>query len=166
MSQQHEPPPGGPVAALARGLALAGGAVLVAAALLTTTSVLLRWATSQPVRGDFELVSIGAGLAVMGFLAHGTLMRTNILVDSFTQWLPARLLGWIDAFWMLVWAGCCALLAERMAVGAAETLASGTRTIGLLALPYWWAIGLGALCFAATALAGLSWLRRLLRAES
>jgi TRAP-type C4-dicarboxylate transport system permease small subunit len=167
MSHQHEEhPPGGPVATLARGLALAGGAVLVAAALLATVSVLLRWATSQPIRGDFELVSIGAGLAVMGFLAHGTLMRANILVDSFTLWLPPRLRAWIDAFWMLVWAGCCALLAERMVVGAMETLASGTRTMGLLALPYWWAIGLGALCFAATGLVGLTWTLRLLRARS
>jgi TRAP-type C4-dicarboxylate transport system permease small subunit len=163
---EHQPPPRGPVATLARVLALAGGAVLMATALLTTTSVLLRWITDQPIRGDFELVSIGGGLAVMGFLAYGTLMRANILVDSFTTWLPARLLRWIDAFWMLVWAGCCALLAERVAVGAAETLASGTRTIGLLALPYWWAIGIGALCFAATALAALLWTWRLPRAGS
>jgi TRAP-type C4-dicarboxylate transport system permease small subunit len=163
---EHQPPPRGPVATLARVLALAGGAVLVTAALLTTTSVLLRWITDQPIRGDFELVSIGGGLAVMGFLAYGTLMRANILVDSFTTWLPARLLRWIDAFWMLVWAGCCAVLAERIAVGAAETLASGTRTIGLLALPYWWAIGIGALCFAATALAALFWAWRLPRAGS
>jgi TRAP-type C4-dicarboxylate transport system permease small subunit len=163
MSDHGEEPPGGAVGLLARALALAGGAVLIAAALLTTVSVLLRWATSQPIRGDFEMVSIGGGLAVMGFLAYGTLMRANILVDSFTGWLPTRARQAIDAVWMLVWVGCCALLAERMTVGALETLASGTRTIGLLALPYWWAIGICAFCFAATGLAGLPWVLRLLR---
>ena len=83
-------PPRGPVARLATGLALAGGATLLATALLTTYSVVQRWITRQPVPGDFELVSLGAGLSVMGFLAYGTLMRSNILVDSFSSWLPRR----------------------------------------------------------------------------
>jgi TRAP-type C4-dicarboxylate transport system permease small subunit len=125
--------------------------------------VLLRWTTSQPLRGDFEIVSIAAGVGVLGFLAYGTLARSNILVDSFTGWLPGRLNGVIDAFWMLVWAAFALWLAERMAIGAFENWRSGTRTIGLAALPFWWAIGFGALSFAATALAALWWLPRLIR---
>ena len=61
----------GIVSRIAAALALAGGLVLLATATLTTLSVLLRWATSQPVKGDFELVSLGSGLAVLGFLAWG-----------------------------------------------------------------------------------------------
>ena len=38
-----------------------------------------------------------------------------------------------------------------------------TATIGLLAIPYWWAVGIGALCFAVTALVALWWLPRLLQ---
>ncbi len=145
-------------------VALAGGAVLLASAGLTTVSVLLRWLTSQPVKGDFELVSIGSGLAVLGFLAWGTHRGANILVDSFTTWLPARMNGALDAFWSLVWAAAALLVAERMARGALDTLASGTRTIGLLALPYWWAVGIGAGCFALTGLAALLAVPRLLKA--
>jgi TRAP-type C4-dicarboxylate transport system permease small subunit len=152
-------PPSGPVALLARAL---GGAALLVAGCVTTVSVLLRWTTNHPIRGDFEIVSIAAGIGVLGFLAYGTLMRTNILVDSFTTWLPARVTGALDAFWMLVWVAVAAWLAERMLIGTLDTWRSGTRTIGLLAIPYWWAIGIGALCFAATALAGLCWLPRLL----
>jgi TRAP-type C4-dicarboxylate transport system permease small subunit len=159
-------PPRGPVATLAGLLAFAGGVTLLGVAFLTTTSVLLRWLAGGPIRGDFELVSLGSGLAVLGFLAYGTLMRTNILVDTFTTWLPRRLNHLVDAFWMLAWAGCMALLAERMAVGAAEALASGTRTIGLLGVPIWWAIGLGALCFAATAAAAAYWVARFLRGDA
>lgn len=163
MSEAAEPaPPRGPVARLALGLALAGGAVLLAVAGLTTLSVLRRWLTNQPVPGDFELVSLGAGLSVMGFLAYGSLVRANILVDSLTTWLPGRVTRRIDAAWTLVWAIVAAVLAERLLVGARETLASGTVTM-VLGLSTWWAIGIGALCFAATALVALAWAWRLAR---
>jgi TRAP-type C4-dicarboxylate transport system permease small subunit len=114
------------------------------------------------VPGDFELVSLGSGLAVMGFLAHGTLRRTNILVDSFTGWLPRRVIRAMDAFWTLVWMGVATVLAERLFVGARELLRSGTTTM-VLGLPTWWAVGLGALGFAATALAAGYWALRLAR---
>jgi TRAP-type C4-dicarboxylate transport system permease small subunit len=156
-------PPSGVVALLARGLAFLGGAALLVAACVTTISVVLRWATNHPIRGDFEIVSIAAGVGVFGFLAYGTLMRTNILVDSFTTRLPSRVNGVIDAFWLLVWAAVTLWLAERMALGALDTLRSGTRTIGLLALPFWWAIAIGAFCFAAASAAALWWVPRLLR---
>jgi TRAP-type C4-dicarboxylate transport system permease small subunit len=162
MSDAPPSAPRGPIARLAAGLALAGGLVLLATAGLTTVSVVRRWITTQPVPGDFELVSIGSGLAVLGFLAYGTLMRANILVDTFTAWLPGRASRAIDAVWMLVWAGVAAVLAERLWVGARETLASGTTTM-VLGMPTWWAVGVGALAFAATVLAALLWAARLLR---
>lgn len=155
--------PGGRFARLPAFLAIGGGLVLLAAATLTLVSVLLRWLTSQPIRGDFELVSLGAGVAVLGFLAWGSLTRANILVDSFTTWLPARVNGVIDAFWTLVWAGVVLLIAERMAQGAVDTWRNNMRTIGLLALPYWWAIAIGAVCFALAGIASLIWLPRLIR---
>lgn len=154
----------GPAALLGGALALGGGAVLLGIALLTCWSVAQRWLTSQPVPGDFELVSIGSGSAVLGFLAWGTVRRTSILVDSFTGWLPRRATTMIDAFWMLAWAATAALLAERLLQGARETLSSGTTTM-VLGLPTWWAVGFGALAFAATALAALAWLPRLLRGD-
>ncbi|WP_240782699.1 TRAP transporter small permease [Roseococcus sp. SYP-B2431] len=153
----------GPVARIAAASALAGGAVLLATAALTTVSVLLRWWTSQPVKGDFELVSLGSGLAVLGFLAWGSVTRSNILVDSFTTWLPARVNAALDAFWSLAWAAATLLIAERMARGAIDTWASNMRTMGLLALPYWWAIAVGALCFALAGISALLTIPRLLR---
>lgn len=155
-------PPAGVVPTLARALAFLGGTSLLVAGCVTTVSVVLRWTTSQPIRGDFEIVSIAGGIGVLGFLAYGTLMRANIIVDTFTAWLPARVNGALDAFWTLVWAALALWIAERMVLGTWDTWRSGTRTIGLLALPYWWAVGIGALCFAATALAALWWIPRLL----
>ncbi len=154
---------GGPLPWLARALALAGGAVLLAAAALTVVSGTLRWFTSQPVRGDFEIISIASGLAVLSALAFCALNRGNILVDSFTTWLPARINTLIDAFWQLVWAAVMGVIAWRMTLGGMEAMANGTRTIGLLALPYGWAIAVGAACFGLTALIALAWSWRLAR---
>ncbi|MBI0432453.1 TRAP transporter small permease [Roseomonas sp. KE0001] len=133
---------------------LAGSLLLIATALLTTASVLRRWVAGLPIPGDFELVQMGSGLAVAGFLAWGTLRRSHIMVDSLTGWLPARLQAAIDSFWNLVWALVAGLLAWRMALGAADAWASDTRSM-VLSLPIWWAIALGALGFGVTALAAL-----------
>ena len=162
--QDQPAPPRGAIAALGTALGFAGGLVLLATALLSTASVAKRWLTSQPVPGDFELVSLGSGVAVLGFLAWGTARRSNIIVDSFTGWLPHRATGAMDAFWTLVWAAAAALLAERLLRGARETLGSGTTTM-VLGLPTWWAVGLGALAFAATALTALASVPRLFRGD-
>ncbi|HWT10705.1 MAG TPA: TRAP transporter small permease subunit [Roseomonas sp.] len=142
---------------------MAGGLLLLAVAFMVGASVLSRWLFSRPVTGDVEMVQVGGGLAVLGFLAHGTLMRANIFVDSFTTRLPRRANQAIDGVWNLVWGIVALVLAERMAVGALEALRNGSTTMGLLGIPIWWAIGLGAVCFAATGLAALYWTARLLR---
>ena len=160
MADDPDAPRGGAVGGMARMLALLGGAALLATAALSTWSVVQRWLTRQPVPGDFELVSLGSGIAVFGFLAYGTWTRSNILVDTFTTWLPRRAAQAVDAFWTLVWAGAAALLAERLLRGAVETRTSGTTTM-VLGLPTWWAVALGSLGFAATAVAALWWAVRL-----
>ena len=158
-------PPRGWIARLSLALALLGGAVLLAVALLTTWSVLSRWLFRLPVQGDFELVSIGSAIAVFGFLAYGTIMRANILVDTFTTWLPRGVTRWMDVVWTLVWAGVVGVLAERLSVGALETLRNGTTTM-VLGMSTWWAVALGALGFAATTLAALYWVARLARGHA
>lgn len=142
---------------------MAGGLLLLAVAFMVGASVLSRWLFSRPVTGDVEMVQVGGGLAVLGFLAYGTLMRANIFVDSFTTRLPKRANQAIDAVWNLVWGVVALVLAERMAIGALEALGNGSTTMGLLGIPIWWAIGLGAVCFAATSLAALYWTARLMR---
>ncbi len=156
MSLSHPGDRPGPLHAACRGAALLGGATLVATSLLTTASVLKRWAVNDPIRGDFELIQIGAGLAVLGFFAYGTMQRANIIVDTFTGWLPRRVQDAMDAIWNLIWAAVTLILAERAFIGARETLTSNTQTM-VLGLPTWWAVALGALCFALTGLAALRW---------
>ncbi len=159
-------PPRGAVARLCLALAMLGGLSLLFVSGLTTLSVLLRWLTGQPVRGDVEMISLGSGVAVLGFLAYGTLMRSNILVDSFSSWLPARVNATIDAFWSLVWALAALLLARGMAIGAIEAFHTHTTTIGLLGVPIWWVIAIGAVCLLGTAAAAGYWALRFLRGHA
>ncbi|MFC7738180.1 TRAP transporter small permease [Roseomonas sp. GCM10028921] len=144
----------GTVARLATGLAYAGGIVMLLAALLCVASILRRWLLGQPITGDFELLALGTGIGVFGFLAYGTLMRSNIMVDTFTTALPRRWQEGVDAFWSLVWAAVALVLAERMTLGAYDTFASGTTTM-MVGLPTWWAVGIGALCLLITGFAAL-----------
>lgn len=154
--------PGGILAWACANLALAGGLVLLAISFLTVVSGTLRYFTSQPIRGDFELVSIGSGLGVLTALAYTGLKQGHIMVDSFTTFLPARLNAVIDAFWHVVWVVVMGVIAWRMTLGGIEAMGNGSRTIGLLALPYGWAIAVGALCFGLSALVALAWIPRLL----
>ncbi len=125
-----------PVARVARALAIVGGLLSVASALLVTTSVTLRWLGFGSVNGDFELVQIGVALSVFCFLPLTQARRGNIMVDTFTTWLPLRVQRAMDAFWDFVYAGFMALTAWCLMNGARDALASGL-TSAMLGLNLW-----------------------------
>jgi TRAP-type C4-dicarboxylate transport system permease small subunit len=124
-------------------LALAGGALLLSMAALVSLSVLLRWLTSQGLPGDFELLQMGLALAVFAFMPLCQLRGGNLFVDTFTTRLPDFVQRWIDGLWSLVYAAVAALIAVMMAVGAVQTLRSGTRSM-VLDLPLGWPIAISA----------------------
>lgn len=124
---------------LGAALALAGAALSLFIAGLVTASVGLRWATSSGLPGDFEMVQMAVALAIFSFLPYTQLRRGNMLVDTFTIRLPARVLSAIDAFWDIVYAAAAALLGWRLAVGAADAIGSRTSTM-VLGMPVGWAI--------------------------
>jgi TRAP-type C4-dicarboxylate transport system permease small subunit len=125
-----------PVARVARALAIVGGLLSVATALLVTTSVTLRWLGLGSINGDFELVQIGVALSVFCFLPLTQARRGNIMVDTFTAWLPLRVQRAMDAFWDFVYAGFMALTAWCLMNGARDALASGL-TSAMLGLNLW-----------------------------
>lgn len=128
-------------------LALTGGSIMLAAAAVVTASVVLRWLTSGGIPGDFDLLQFAMPLAVFAFLPLCQLRGGNIFVDSFTSRLPPRLVAALDGLWALVYAAAAGLIAWRMAVGAQDTIASGTGSM-VLGLPVGWAMAASA-CFAA-----------------
>jgi TRAP-type C4-dicarboxylate transport system permease small subunit len=124
------------VARAARALAILGGLFSVASALLVTASVTLRWLGFGSINGDFELVQIGVALSVFCFLPLTQARRGNIMVDTFTGWLPLRTQRAMDAFWDLVYAAFMALTAWCLMNGARDALTSGLNS-AMLSLPLW-----------------------------
>jgi TRAP-type C4-dicarboxylate transport system permease small subunit len=124
---------------VAENLALAGGIVMVAAALLVCISVTLRWATSNSIPGDFELVQIAVAVSAFAFLPFCQVRRGNITVNTFTTRLPAWARNSLDALWDLVYALAAGFIAWRLSIGAAETIANRTTTM-VSGLPIGWAI--------------------------
>jgi TRAP-type C4-dicarboxylate transport system permease small subunit len=125
-----------PVTRIARALAILGGLISVATAILVTSSVTLRWLGLGSINGDFELVQVGVAVSVFCFLPLSQARRANIMVDTFTGWLPTRMQRALDAFWDLVYAAFMALMAWSLMNGARDALASGLNT-AMLALPLW-----------------------------
>lgn len=117
-------------------VAVAGGFISLGVAVLVVISVLGRKFYNSPVNGDFEMVQIGTAIAVFSFLPYCQARRGNIVVDTFTSWLPARVNTIIDAFWDLIYAGMMGLLAVCLMNGAIEHYRSGQTTM-LLQLIVW-----------------------------
>jgi len=136
---------------LARLLTLLGGFLLVGLAGLVTGSVLMRWTTGQGVNGDFELVQMGLAVAVFTFLPLCQARRGNVMVDTFTSWLPPTVQAAIDALWDLLYAAFAGFIAWRLAIGAWEAYTSHTTSM-VLALPIHYAI---ALCAAIAGFLGM-----------
>ena len=105
------PPPDPAIGRATRAVAILGGCLSIATATLVTLSVLGRWLGFGSINGDFELVQMGVALSVFCFLPLSQARRGNIMVDTFTTWLPARVQRAIDAFWDFVYAGFMALIA-------------------------------------------------------
>lgn len=125
-------------------LAILGGLLVLALSLLTTVSVLLRWATTRGIPGDFELAQMSMGVAIFAFLPICQLRGGNIFVDTFTARAPRRVRATLDALWALVYTVVAGLIAWEMIMGGWETVASATTTM-VLGVPLGWAILLSAL---------------------
>ncbi|PWB64870.1 MAG: hypothetical protein C3F17_05920 [Bradyrhizobiaceae bacterium] len=152
----------GPLAAITGPLAIAGGLLMLVTAIMVTVSVSMRYLFNWSVPGDIELVQIGTALAVFAFLPLCQGRRGNIVVDTFTSRLPARLRDGIDALWDLVYALAAGIIAWRLAVGAYDTFRSNTVSM-MLGLPVGWAIAACAVMAALLTMVALATAGRLLR---
>jgi TRAP-type C4-dicarboxylate transport system permease small subunit len=161
-----EPPLAPPIIErAARILALFGGVVALAVAGVMAVSVVRRWLLSSPIPGDFELAQIGTAVAVFAFLPYCQIVRGNIVVDTFTAHLSARLRRRIDAAWDLVYAAAMALVAICLARGTWDMLDSHEVSM-VLRIPVWPGVAFGALSCAFLAIVALSTACALLRNRS
>ncbi|MFX8477685.1 TRAP transporter small permease subunit, partial [Acinetobacter baumannii] len=81
--------------------------------------------------GDFEYVKMGTAVAVFAFLPYAQAMRSNIVVDTFTNKLSPRTVDRMDAFWDLVYAAMMGVLTWCMVLGTLDFYRSGETTMML-----------------------------------
>jgi TRAP-type C4-dicarboxylate transport system permease small subunit len=117
--------------------ALLGSAIALGAALLVVASITLRTLTTRPIQGDVELTQFAIALAISLALPWCQWRGANIIVDFFTQKLPARAVRALDGVGALLIGAMCALLAWRTSVGALS-VRDATETSMILGLPMWW----------------------------
>jgi TRAP-type C4-dicarboxylate transport system permease small subunit len=148
----------------ARTLAVFGGVVILGVAGVVVVSVLGRWLFAAPIPGDFELAQIGTAVTVFAFLPYCQIVRGNIVVDTFTAALPARIRSRIDGLCDLIYAAAMALVAACLARGTMDTYASQEVSM-VLRLPVWPGVAFGALCCAFLAVVSLATARGLFKAR-
>jgi TRAP-type C4-dicarboxylate transport system permease small subunit len=133
---------------LAVGCAILAGLLLLAAVAVTTASV-LRGAFGRPILGDSEVVEMLLGVAVALCMPLCEMKGAHVVVDFFTQKLPARGIAGLDAVMRAVAALVVAVLAWRLAIGG-YNMWDRERDTMFLQLPFWWG-------YAAAALGMLAW---------
>jgi TRAP-type C4-dicarboxylate transport system permease small subunit len=121
--------PSSPLERLTGWVAVLGGLLTIAVAILATASVTLRWLISSPIEGDFEYVKMATAVAVFAYLPYTQARRGNIMVDTFTSWLPAGVNRVIDAFWDLCFAVVIGYLTYALVFGTLGVLRSGETTM-------------------------------------
>jgi TRAP-type C4-dicarboxylate transport system permease small subunit len=126
-----QPARGGIVSGIVAVLAIAGGLFSISAAALVTVSISGRWLGFGGISGDFELVQIATALSVFCFLPLTQWRRGNIMVDTFTTRLPARVAATVDAVWDIVFAGIMGILAYCLVLGTREAFTSGVNSMVL-----------------------------------
>ncbi len=117
--------------------ALVAGALLLAAVGVTTFSVLRGAALSRPLLGDSEIVEMLLGVAVALCLPLCEMRGAHVMVDFFTQRLPARGIAGLDALMRAIAAAVIAVLAWRLCIGGWNMWDRERETMFLL-IPYWW----------------------------
>lgn len=112
----------------ARWLACFGGLVLTFIALLTVVSIIgralngmqLGGITFSAVKGDFELVEIGAAVAVFCFLPWCQLNRGHVRVDIINRVIPSRLNALLELIGDLAIAIIAVVITWRIWMGMGE----------------------------------------------
>ncbi|OKH86337.1 TRAP transporter small permease [Thalassospira sp. TSL5-1] len=112
------------------------GAIILGVAATVTLSVLMRHVGIGGIRGDFELVEIGCGIAAFLFLPLCQRKGNHVMVDIFTTALPQRTRNMLDQIWEIAFGMVWVLIAWRLIDGLIDMLAYRDHSM-LLRIPTW-----------------------------
>ena len=116
--------------------ALAGGVVLLALINMSLVSIIGRKLFNTPIRGDIELMEIGASIAIAAFLPLCEMRGIHIKVDTFTMKMPDGVVRALDGIAHLLCMGAALLLAWRTSLQLRDNLEYGDVST-LLSIPMW-----------------------------
>lgn len=134
-----------------------GGVVLAAVALMTFVSIIGRELISfglGPIRGDFELVEVGAAIAVFSFLPYCQMRRGHMTVDLVIAPMSTRIFNLTSLLGDIAISAFSVLIAWRLWLGLWEKVAYNESTM-ILGMPIWYGFALsmvGAVLFACASL--------------
>jgi TRAP-type C4-dicarboxylate transport system permease small subunit len=97
--------------------ALAGGLLLLAIVLANAYSLAADILFKQPLRGDFELVTVGVAVAAFAFLPYCQITGANVTADIFTQRAGPRTVAALGLFSAIIALAISVLLLWRMSAG-------------------------------------------------
>lgn len=127
-------------------LAIVGGLILTGVMLAAVVSITGRalsrtgweiFAWMGPIPGDFEIVSIGAGMSIFCFLAWAQFNRGHVTVDVFVSVLGERALAWLATFTNLVMTIAVLVLAQQLGLGLDDKRRFGETSL-ILQIPLWY----------------------------
>lgn len=124
-----DPPPATLTERFTRPVAILGGLLALAVALLVLTSVLMRWLFNAPIDGDFEFVKMATAVSIFAYLPYTQARRGNIMVDTFTSWLPPSVTAALDALWDIAYALLMGYVGYCLVFGTLDALKSGETTM-------------------------------------
>ena len=135
------------VGALATGLAVAGGILLLAVTAVTLASIAGSAISALgegppfdrfgPLKGEIDLVTVGAAIAVFAFLPLCQFRRGHVTVDVFLIRAGPRLVAFTSLAGNILLTLAALLIAWRLAAGLADKRAYG-ETSFILQMPLWW----------------------------
>ncbi|RCK46526.1 hypothetical protein TH25_16885 [Thalassospira profundimaris] len=112
------------------------GTIILAVAATVTLSVLMRHIGIGGIRGDFELVEIGCGIAAFLFLPLCQRKGNHVMVDIFTAALRQRTRNILDRIWEVIFGVVWIIIAWQLADGLMDMLAYRDHSM-LLRIPTW-----------------------------
>jgi len=105
--------------------ALAGGGILLLLIAMSLVSIVGRKLFSTPVRGDMELMEMGAAIAIATFLPLCELHGLHLKADAFTLWLSDKGKCLLDIFAHVLLCLAALLLAWRTGLQVMSAWRSG-----------------------------------------
>jgi TRAP-type C4-dicarboxylate transport system permease small subunit len=116
--------------------ALSGGLILLALVNMSLVSIIGRKLFSTPIRGDMELMEVGAAIAIAAFLPLCELRGSHLKADAFTLAAPEMLRRVLDG---MAHGFCCfaaLILTWRTTLQLLDNREYGDVTT-LLSIPLW-----------------------------